>query len=94
MERGVTIAARIAGALVVLILLIVVIGAWQYFTWCSRGDEIAFSPTGDLGWGSRPYYMHDRNKAPHRVGTVESYLFIAHGHIDNDVAGELAATKH
>ena len=78
----------------VLIVATVAIGTWQYFSWSGQGDAVAFSPTGDLGWGSRPYLMHDANKAPHRVGTVQSYLFIAHAHTDNDVAGDLTVAKH
>lgn len=93
MERALKIAARVAGALVILVFLIVAVGVWKYFSWGAQGDETAFSPTGGLGWGTRPYFMHGPDKAQHQVGIVQSYLFIAHAHLDNDVKDDLTPAK-
>ena len=65
--------------------IVVCVGVWgvlSYVAWSARGDVVAFSPTGGLGWGSRPYFIWDTRKQHHRVGTIHSYLFLGDAQVD------------
>jgi hypothetical protein len=83
---------RITCAAVPLAVLAALIwGTLVYFSWSARGDAVAFSPTGRLGWGTKPYYVHGIGKKGTRVGTIRCYLFIGDAHIETSSLDEAVA---